>query len=46
MIELEDFSFNHLLHHYDDCNCESMHFIEEFDCIDALADCCEEILWD
>ncbi|MHC3994796.1 hypothetical protein ACXWTF_08185 [Thiomicrolovo sp. ZZH C-3] len=46
MIELEDFSFNHLLHHYDDCNCEQMHFNEEFDCIDALADCCEEILWD
>lgn len=45
MIEMEDFNFNHLIHHYDDCYCEEMHFNEEFDCIEVLAECCEEILW-
>jgi len=45
MIEMEDFSFNHLIRHYDDCDCEQMHFNDEFECIEVLADCCEEILW-
>lgn len=45
MIEMENFSFNHYLHHYDDCDCEQMHFNDEMDCIDVLAECCEEILW-
>jgi hypothetical protein len=45
MIEMEDFNFNHLIHHYDDCDCEHMDFNEEFDCIDVLAECAEEILW-
>ncbi|MEJ2468871.1 MAG: hypothetical protein P8Y51_07390 [Campylobacterales bacterium] len=42
---MEDFSFNHLVHHYDDCDCEHMDFNEEFDCIEVLAECAEEILW-
>ena len=46
MIEMEDFSFNHFIHHYDDCDCEQMHFNEEFDCIEILAECCEEIIWE
>jgi hypothetical protein len=46
MIEMEDFGFNHLVHHYDDCDCEMLHFNEALDCIEVLAECCEEILWD
>lgn len=46
MIEITDFSFNHYLHHFDECDGEQMHYNEEFDCIEALAECCEEILWD
>jgi hypothetical protein len=45
IIEMEDMSFNHLLNHYDDCEYEQMHYNDEFDCIDIMAECCEEILW-
>lgn len=43
VIEMEDFEFNHYLHHFDECEC--MEYNDEFDCIEVLAECSEEILW-
>jgi hypothetical protein len=44
MIEMEDFGFNHYLHHFDESECELV-FNEDYDCIKAAADCIEEIIW-
>lgn len=43
MIEMADFELNHYLNHFDDCDC--MEYNDEFECIEALAECAEEILW-
>lgn len=45
IIELEDFGFNHLVHHLDDSEFELFGYSEEFDCIDMIAECAEEIIW-
>ena len=45
MIEIEDNDFNHYIHHYDECEDGILHFNEEFDCIETLAGCVEEIYW-
>ena len=43
MIEFEDYGFNHYIHHFDDCEC--LEYNEEFECIEAVADLMEEIIW-
>lgn len=43
--ELKDFTFNHYIHHYDECEHGIIHFNEEYDCIEPLAGCVEEIEW-
>jgi hypothetical protein len=45
IIEVEDFRFNHLIHHFDECDGEHMHYNEEYGCIEAATDLIEEILW-
>ena len=45
IIEVEDFRFNHLIHHFDECDEEHMHYNEEYECIEAATDLIEEILW-
>lgn len=45
IIEAEDFSFNHFIHHFDEYDCEHPHFNDEFGCMEMLAECIEEIEW-
>ena len=45
IIEFKDNSFNHYMHHYDECEDGMIHFNEEFDCIEPLTGCAEEIEW-
>lgn len=45
IIEMEDFSFNHLIHHFDECDIEHLGFNEEYNCIEVAAECMEEIIW-
>lgn len=45
IIEVEEFGFNHFIHHYDECEDEFIHFNEEYGCIDTLTGCVEEIYW-
>ena len=45
IIEVEDYQFNHLIHHFDECDPEHVDFNDEFDCIAAATECIEEILW-
>ena len=46
IIEVEDFQFNHYIHHFDECFGSVVDYSEEYDCITAATDCIEEILWD
>lgn len=43
MIEFEDYGFSHFMNHFDDCDC--LEYNEEFECIEAMADLMEEIIW-
>ena len=45
MIEMEDFGFNHYLHHFDESEGDTVMFNEDYNCIDAATDCIEEIVW-
>lgn len=45
LIAFEDEHFNHFIHHFSEVDEKCLDFNEEFDCIDTLADCIEEILW-
>lgn len=45
IIEIEDFSLNHYMHHFEDCSSRCVEYNEEFECIEVLAECAEEILW-
>lgn len=45
IIEFEDNSFNHYIHHFDECNAEHPGYNLEYDCIESVAECIEEILW-
>ncbi len=45
VIEIEDFDFNHYLHHFGDSENEKFDYNEEYDCIDAATNCIEEIIW-
>ena len=46
IIEVEDNGFNHLIHHFDECDAEHPEYNYEMGCIEMLADCAEEIYWD
>jgi len=45
MIECKNESLNHYLHHFDECDAEHIQFNEELGCLDLMAECAEEILW-
>ena len=45
IIELEDFGFNHYLHHFDEFDGDELVFNEEFDSLQAAVDLIEEIIW-
>lgn len=45
MIECKDELLNHYLHHFDECEDEIPHFNEELGCLDIMAECSEEIIW-
>jgi hypothetical protein len=45
IIECKDELFNHYLHHFDECEDETPHFNIDLDCLDILAACAEEIIW-
>lgn len=46
IIEIEDFTFNHYLQHFDECDEEHLEYNEEYNCIEVAAECVEEIIWD
>lgn len=52
IIEVEDFMFNHYLHHFDEYDGEylvyndiRLTYNDEYDCIEAAVNCIEEIIW-
>lgn len=45
IIEFEDCSFNHFIHHFDECDAEHLTYNDEFACIEVATDCIEEIIW-
>lgn len=45
IIELEEFSFNHYLHHFEESDEEMLGFEEGYECIAAAASVIEEIIW-
>lgn len=42
IIEMEDFSFNHYLHHFEECEGECLIFTDEFNTIEVIEECIEE----
>ncbi|MFA6138928.1 MAG: hypothetical protein WC667_12715 [Sulfurimonas sp.] len=45
IIEFEDNSFNHFIHHFDECDEEHPHFNDQYGCIEIAAELMEEIIW-
>jgi len=45
IIEIDDFGFNHFIHHINESEGEHFGYSQEFGCIDAITDCVEEIIW-
>jgi len=45
IVEMEDFMFNHYLHHFDEFDEEHLEYNEEYGCIETVAECVEEIIW-
>lgn len=45
IIEVEDNSFNHYLHHFDECDENHPHYNDEYGCIEVAAELIEEIIW-
>jgi hypothetical protein len=45
IIEFEDNSFNHFIHHFDECDEEHPHFNDQYGCIEITVELMEEILW-
>jgi len=45
MIECKDELLNHYLHHFDECDIECPDYNFELDCLDIMAECAEEIIW-
>ncbi len=46
MVEFEDERVNHFLHHFDECDLDTLEYNFEFDCIESNTDFIEEIIWD
>jgi hypothetical protein len=46
IIEVENFDFNHYLHHFEECDGEYIHYNDEYGCIEAATECLEEIIWE
>ncbi|MDD2791367.1 MAG: hypothetical protein PHU40_11990 [Sulfurimonas sp.] len=45
IIEMEDFSFNHYIHHFDECDADHLLFNEEYSSLEIAIACIEEIIW-
>ena len=45
IVEMEDFTFNYYLHHFDECDGEQIVYNTEYNCIETAAECMEEIIW-
>lgn len=48
LTEMEDFMFNHYIHHFDEYEYENevVQYNDEYACIEVAAECMEEIIWD
>jgi len=46
LIEMDDFMFNHYIHHFDEYEYEVVQYNDEYACIEVAAECMEEIIWD
>jgi hypothetical protein len=49
IIEMEDFMFNHYIHHFDEYDFENeykLNYNDEYGCLEASAECIEEFIWD
>lgn len=46
IIEMEDFSFNHYIHHFDEYECENLVYNEKTGAIEIVNDDMEDYLWD
>jgi hypothetical protein len=44
IIEMEDFSFNHYIHHFDEYDNENMTYSEEHGCIEIIDECIKETI--
>jgi len=47
IMEMEDFMFNHYIHHIDEYEYENefVQYNDEYACIEVAAECMEEIIW-
>lgn len=45
IIEFRDTQFNHFIHHFNEIDEVHIDFNEEYECIETLAECMEEIIW-
>jgi len=45
IIEMEDFNFNHYIHHFDEEE-EQIHYNVEYQCLDIVTECMEEYIYD
>jgi len=45
IIEMEDFSFNRLVHHFNESDGE-IHYNEEYQCLDVVTECMEEYVYE
>jgi len=45
MIEMEDFNFNHYIHHFDNDE-EQIHYCVEYQCLEVVTECMEEYIYD
>lgn len=46
IIEFEDNSFNHYIHHYDDVDEDHLAYNEEYECLEMMIEFTEEIIWE
>jgi len=44
IIELEDFSFNHYIHHFEECDLEYLDYNDEYQCPEIEADSIDDII--
>ncbi len=46
IIECLDETLNHFLHHFNECELEVPHYNDELGCLDIMAECSEDYLWE